>query len=249
MIHVFSHLDGETELRRLRTLLNFKPAGLLLFPSTDPKPTLDFIHKSGVPTVILDRPLDDPRFDQVSVDARKAADATVQGLIDRGHRSLVFLLKERSLLVNRHRIEGIRRAIRRSPVPIDLQIVARKDNPDEAMAQLRDALNGNNPPTAIIASNSSGAAWTVKALHALGLACPGDMSLIAADEPDWAELVKPTLSVVRPPTDQLTEEAWRLLAARMAGDFSEPMRVRLGCGSALCGLRRRSAGKTRSRLA
>jgi len=227
LMHIFSHMDGETELRRLKTLLNFKPSGLLLFPSSNPRQALDFISSTGVPTVILDRPLHDDRFDEVSVDARKAAATVTRDLIERGHRSILFLMKTPALLVNKHRIEGIKQAIRQSKLAVTLRVGIREDGLKEGTEQLRQAFSQPDPPTAIVASHSVTAAQIIKSLNALGVTWPADISLVVVDEPDWAELVSPTLSVVRQPTNQLIEEAWRLLSARINGHAGPAERVRL----------------------
>lgn len=227
LMHIFSYMDGETELRRIKTLLQFKPAGLLLFPSSNPQPSLDFIGSTGVPTVILDRPLHDDRFDEVSVDARKAAATVTRTLIERGHRSILFLMKTPSLLVNKHRIEGIKQAIKQAKTPVNLHVEIRPDSFAEGTEQLRRAFALPDAPTAIIASHSVTAALIIKSLNMLGVSWPGDVSLVVVDEPDWAELVSPTLSVVRQPSKLLIEEAWRLLSARIGGDAGPAKRIKL----------------------
>ena len=55
-------------------------------------------------------------------------------------------------------------------------------------------------PTAIIVSNSMFAACIFRAFESLGVRCPDDVSLVAFDQPEWADLVTPKLSVVRQPT-------------------------------------------------
>jgi LacI family transcriptional regulator, galactose operon repressor len=82
-------------------------------------------------------------------------------------------------------------------------------------------------PTAVIVSNSRLATWSFRAFQALQLKCPADISLVAFDEPEWADIVTPTLSVVRQPTHDIALMAWRFLLNRMSGVVSEQQVIRL----------------------
>src|SRR5277367_6673060 len=70
MMQVLTRRDPQIELRRVRELLRHRIAGLLLVPTFDPHETLDLIHASGTPAVVVDRPCDDSRFDLITFDNR-----------------------------------------------------------------------------------------------------------------------------------------------------------------------------------
>src|SRR5690348_5258804 len=72
VMQVFSRHDPATELDRIKELIRYRVDGLILMPSTAPKPALDFVYGKGVPLVIVDRPIEDARFDEVMLDNRKA---------------------------------------------------------------------------------------------------------------------------------------------------------------------------------
>jgi len=83
------------------------------------------------------------------------------------------------------------------------------------------------PPTALIISNSLFAAWTLRAFRSLGIDYPRRVSLLVLDEPDWADLVTPTLSVVRQPTAAIARRAWEFLVRRMHDNPKEIQREQL----------------------
>src|ERR1700712_366218 len=62
VMQVLTRRDPDVELRRVRELLRHRIAGLLLVPTLDPRETLDLIHASGTPAVLVDRPNQDGRF-------------------------------------------------------------------------------------------------------------------------------------------------------------------------------------------
>ncbi|PWS34527.1 hypothetical protein DFH01_23565 [Falsiroseomonas bella] len=216
ILHVFSRQDSDTELHRVETLLRFDIGGLLLLPSWEPGATLDRLARAAVPTVILDRPIEDARFDQVRVDVRAAMRRAAAELLARGHRRLAFVSANPRLLISRHRIEGLRQGLAEVP-RASLEIIERSENAATFLEQLATAMRGPKRPTALLATNTQGVEQVVRALAALGLRCPEDVSLIAVDEPPWSEMATPRLSAIRPPASEVACRAWELLLARMQG--------------------------------
>lgn len=225
VMHVFSQQDGATELQRVETLLRFDVGGLLLLPSWRSGATLERLAGARVPTVLLDRPVEDPRFDQVVVDVRAAMREAVAELAALGHRRLLFVTANRRLLVSKWRIEGLRQGIRDGGVPMTLDILERPAEDADLRSRLSGAMAGEDRPTAVLASNTLGIAQVTRALRDLGLRCPEDVSLIALDEPGWAEQATPILAVVRRPARALAEAAWRMLLTRMEGGTAAPMQT------------------------
>ena len=213
VMHVFSRHDPATELDRIKELIHYRVDGLLLLPSPAPGDALDFAARKDVPLVIVDRPTNDARFDQVTLDNRAAMREVATRLADLGHGHVLFVCRSRSRLVTRHRIAGladVRRKRRIATSCIEFQ------NDDAFLRdELARALNGRDAPTALVASNSHQASLVLRFLAELRVACPEELSVAAFDDPEWATLVRPTLSVVRQPAVAMIEAAWDLLMQRV----------------------------------
>ena len=227
ILHVFSRQDSETELHRIQTLLRYDIGGLLLLPSWEPGRTLDRLAHADVPTVILDRPIDDVRFDHVRVDVRAAMRRTVAELSRLGHRRLMFVTANPRLLISRHRIEGLRLGSRDLGGQVEIDILERSEAPGALCAQLAAALQGPQRPTVLLVTNTQGVANVVDALRELGLRWPADVSLVAVDEPPWAAMVTPPLAAIRPPARDVAQQAWHLLLSRMQGTRQRPRQIAL----------------------
>lgn len=225
ILHVFSRQDSEIEWHRIQMLLRYDIGGLLLLPSWEPAATLERLALADVPTVILDRPIDDPRFDQVRVDVRAAMRRAVVELAARGHRRVAFVSANPTLLISRHRIEGLRQGIRDAGGGIELAILQRREEEAAFLRQLDEVMRAEDRPTALLATNTQGVTIVMRALGKLGLRCPEDVSLLAVDEPPWAEMSNPTLSVIHPPAQEVAQRAWDLLLARMEGGRQRPRRI------------------------
>ena len=225
VMHVFSRHDPATELDRIEELVRYRVDGLILVPSPAPREALDFAARKEVPLVIVDRPMNDPRFDQVILDNRAAMREVALRLIALGHTRLLFVCRSRNRLVTKHRLAGLADAQRRHAIETDC-IEYRNDD-----AFLRDelarALRRKRPPTALVVSNSHQASLVLRFLGELHVACPSELSVVAFDDPEWAALVRPTLSVVRQPAVAMVEAAWDLLMQRVSRASGAPRTVAL----------------------
>ena len=50
---------------------------------------------------------------------------------------------------------------------------------------------------------------------------------------EWMRLVKPAVSAVRQPVEEMADCAWKLLVRRIAGDTTAPQSRRLNCAVTL----------------
>jgi LacI family transcriptional regulator len=227
LMQVLSRGEPELELRRVQALLARKVDGLLLIPSVDPRSVFDAIAASEVPAVVVDRVSNDPRFDYVTIDDRAAMREATRHLVSVGHRRLLYLVRDPRLVTTRRRIQGFREAAARAKLPIDAVVCQRAPDERGFARQVEAALRRRNAPTAIIASNSDIALSLLRVLKQLSVRYPDDLSVLAFDEPVWADVLTPSLACVRHPTALIARRAWQLLLRRMRGDRDAPQRVAL----------------------
>ena len=227
VIQVLSHGDPALELNRVEALLGRNIDGLILIPTYDGSATLDLLALRGTPTVIVDRVTSDERFDTVAIDDRKAMRQATAHLIGLGHRRLLYLVRDTRLPTTQLRIQGYIEAGVQSNYKVEAAVV--QHDPDEAAfeQQVSDIMASSQPPTAIVASNSMVALSLVQILQKLKIRWPDDVTLLAFDEPVWAPILSPPLSVVRHPTQRIALEAWNRLLARTRSPGLRPKRITL----------------------
>jgi len=225
VIQVLSHGDPALELSRVEALLGRNIDGLILIPTHDASATLDLLVLRGTPTVIVDRVTSDTRFDYVAIDDRRAMREATEHLIGLGHRRLLYLVLDTRLPTTKLRIKGYLEGAKRGKSKVS-PIVVQRDPDDAAFAkQVADILARSEPPTAIIASNSMIALSLVQILQNLKIRWPEDVALLAFDEPVWAPILSPPLSVVRHPTQSIALEAWNRLLSRVHSPSLRPKRI------------------------
>ena len=227
VMQVLTRRDPQIELRRVRELLRHRIAGLMLVPTSDPRETLELIHASGTPAVLIDRPSGDPRFDEVTFNNREVMADAVDRLIQLGHRRILFVVQSKRLSISRVRIEALNHTAAAAPFRIEASVLEVGDDPRGHARRLSEALNSARPPLAVVVSNSVLAARALRVLKGMGEAFPAKISLLAFEEPEWAELVSPQLSVIQQPVRAIAREAWELLLRRMNGEASPVRRLEL----------------------
>lgn len=218
LMQVTSRQDAAKEYARIVRLVAYKVGGLLLVPSIAPGGVLDFLHANAVPTILVNRPVgDEDRFDHVMVDHRGVMYRVTRKLIARGHRRIVLAAQYPALTVTRERIEGIRQAVADSAETVDFTVMACGQTQQEFGLPMRAVADAKRGHFVMITSNSLLASWVIACVREFGIRYPGDMSLLTLDEPEWATIVSPSLSVVAQPTAAISKMAWTMLAERMDG--------------------------------
>jgi LacI family transcriptional regulator len=222
---VSSNEDAGTEAARLRALLARRVDGLIIAPVRDTLPEEDDLP----PTVVLDRGLGLERFDTIGTDNEGAAYAGTRHLIDLGHRAIALLATTDHLANIGDRIAGYRRALAEAGDAASERVVFGGLSVEASQAAVAQALYGSDQPSALFAVSYIATLGAIKAIRALGLAFPDDVSLLGFDECDWMTALRPYVSTICQPVDAMAAEAWRLLDARLAGSHEAGARVRLPC--------------------
>lgn len=227
LLQVLSHQDPQAELERVGSLLKYKIGGLILLPTFDPTKTLKLLAQSGTPTVLVDRARPTDRFDNVTFDNYGAMFEATRRIIALGHRRLLFVVRQKALTITQDRMKGYQEAARKAPMKVSAEVLECPFDEVSLTTHLSREFAKAQPPTAVIVSNSLFAAWTLRAFRSLRIDYPRSVSLLVFDEPDWADLVTPTLSVVRQPTDAVARRAWEFLIRRMKENPKDIQREQL----------------------
>jgi LacI family transcriptional regulator len=125
------------------------------------------------------------------------------------------------------RIAALRKRAAGARQSVEVRVMEVGNNPAAYAQRLGEALSAPRDPIAVIVSNSSVASRTLHVLRTMGTDYPSRISLLAFEEPDWAELISPRLSVIRQPVQAIARGAWELLLRRMQGEHSPVQHLEL----------------------
>jgi len=247
LVLVSSSEDKAIEQRRIEALLDRQIEGLIVVPSNDASfAALRDKRCGGVPpTVLVDRGCGSPGVDTVGAECAAGALAATRHLIGLGHRDIAVLTPWINLANIRARIEGYTRALDEADLSPRARVCVGGPTLDGLRGAIEQDLHRADRPTAIFALTNVAALAAIKAVRALGLDIPGDVSIVGFDDFDWMCALRPYLTTVAQPVDEFASSAWRLLMQRLSGAArAEEVRIELPCALKV----RESTGPARPRL-
>ena len=222
-ILVASDEDCLLEERQVAALQAHRVDGLLLVSTYRSKRTTLTSRLARIPTVAIDRPIAGFKTDCVLVHNHEAAYDATRHLIGHGHKRIAFIGYGEHLYTVRERIDGYLRAM--SERGLECLVRADASGPTGAQRLAHELLSMKWPPTALFASNTLVLHGIMEAAHSLGLSIPEDVALAGFEDFRWAGLVKPGLTVVRQPGEEMGRRAAQMLFERLAGKKGPPQRV------------------------
>ena len=191
------------EIRAARTLAHDVDGFVVLSPRRLHR-ELDALGSK--PAVFVNRPV--PAYGSVLLRSAPAVGEALLHLASLGHRKLVFLGGPAGSWAASERRAAVRKAAGRSGV--DVALVDAPEPTFEAAADSVPRLVGG-PATAVIAFNDQMALGVIAGLARLGIAVPGDLSVIGFDDVPMAAMVAPPLTTISLPTEQAGTSAVELL--------------------------------------
>jgi LacI family transcriptional regulator len=207
-----SEWDPEVERSEVESLIRRQVEGLIISPVGSSRSTFLDIIPPGFHVVTLDQPLRKAPFDSVMINNRQSASDAVQHLLGHGYDRIVALSTRPWLHTSMERIAGYRNAMRERGfesrvAPVDHESFITKEWLGEVLKE--------HKANALISMN-----WvcTIAALRGLkqnGKRLRRDIAFISFDDFDLADMIQPTVSAVRQPTEEFGYEAARLLFQRL----------------------------------
>jgi LacI family transcriptional regulator len=154
-------------------------------------------RRLGQRVVFVNRMIDDPDASWVSADFGAAAAEACGRLEAAGCRRIAFWSEARRRRVDEAKLRGILSFARREGRRSEALVLAAEDGEIEEAA--RRALSGPDRPDGWCAVSDEVAMRVIRAAAALGLAVPGDLSVIGMNDVEGAAYFSPPLTSVRIP--------------------------------------------------
>lgn len=216
LIVTASHNDPHTELENLNILINHRVDGLIVAPANSQSEGLrDLLKGVSVPVVAVDRPVAQSFVASVVSDNFKGAKSATQHLIDHGYKRIVCLTGESTLFTIQERIRGYRAGMEASGLPSTLNTSV-KDYRSAEYA-IESMLAGPNPPNALFTLKNSTTIYAFEVLQKLNVAVPKTIALLGFDDFELAATVRPSISVVQQPVEEIGRVAAELLFEQLLG--------------------------------
>lgn len=212
--------DWKHDQRRLDEKINFLLArsidGIITFHVENATPALSVAERKGIPIVAVDAPIQDVKADSVLVNNRESAYLATNELLSLGHKNIGVITGDTNTYVGRERIGGFYDAMNNQKIPvISDYIMITNFGADEAYAKTLTLLKNNHDITALFPTNYYMTMGAVQAIQDLNMRIGKDISLIAFDHFIFDDLVRPQITSIRQPVEEMGELVGRLIIKRI----------------------------------
>jgi LacI family transcriptional regulator len=233
--------DGDltTEKAEIEQMTHHPVDGIVLAPVNSRARHLTLAAEGPVPIVTIDRPIESASTDSVEVENRAGSNLALEHLRSHKYRKIACIATDFHLRSIKLRVSSYENFLRRDQLPVTKVILGSNE---EVLPALRSLFRSRRRPDALFVTNNLCTIHVVKALQILGFEIGKDVALIGFDDPDFFALLRPSITAVRQPIDEMGQTAAGLLLARIQGEGpAEHARVTLpaelivrescGCGS------------------
>ncbi|MGW8368820.1 MAG: LacI family DNA-binding transcriptional regulator [Gammaproteobacteria bacterium] len=187
---------------------------IMLPPVSEIRALVDALESWGVPYVRFSSELSATPWRLVVTNYGPAVTDMTNHLVELGHRRIGFISGPRNNISSQKRQEAFVEALARHGLELPGDFVAEGAFTYESgVRAARELLTKSVRPTAIFAANDEMAFGVMNVAHELGIAVPGDLSVVGFDGTRFATFVIPSLSTIhRPSRDMAGLGARKLLA-------------------------------------
>ena len=200
--------DPRAEIDNINVLIHHQVDGLILAPANSQSQMLrELLDTLRVPVVAIDRPVAQSRIPSVVADNFRGAVMATEHLIGHGYKRILCLTGESTLFTIRERLRAYCLTMEKAGMEVLLDTSV-KDYKSAEYA-IESLLSGPKPPDAIFTLKNSTTIFAFEALQKLNVPIPGTVALLGYDDFELASTVRPSISVVEQPIEEI---------ARLAGE-------------------------------
>jgi DNA-binding LacI/PurR family transcriptional regulator len=196
----------------IRRMLERKVDGVAVMTFGGEEPVLDQLVHRGVPIVLAEFKLEDPKINTILLDYSTGMHEAVRHLAELKHSRIGFLAGPRDLHSAITREKDFLAAMQAEGLPVEKQWVIECDHtPKGGVKGFERLREMAQQPTAIICSNDMTAIGVLRAAYMAGMRVPADLSVIGLDDIDFAEYTLPPLTTIRLSRTELAQAAFDAL--------------------------------------
>lgn len=223
-----THRAATKEANYVANMVQGMVDGLLLILPRNPVDYMATLTDRNFPFVLIDHQGTGNPCPAVGATNWQGGYHATEYLIKLGHRRIGFITGSMDLGAAIDRLEGYKSALQVHHIPYESQLIYEGTFwQTDGYAGGSALLNLENPPTAIFASNDVMAMGAMDAIRSRGLRVPEDISIIGFDDIPQAAMVRPALTTVRQPLEQMGRLATQMLIDQLKHPEKEIGRIEL----------------------
>jgi len=226
LIHATSHIPHASRPVSHRPLGEHNTDGLIVFTQSIDENELTRLHALNFPTVLLYQTSPASlRIPSVTIENKNGARKIVEHLIQiHNCQRIVFLRGPNGNQDSQWRERGYREALEANDILFDPSlVVAGEFNEEEARTSIQQLLAVGAEFEAVFGGDDDSAAGAISALIQSGKRVPQDIAVAGFDDVPIARYLRPALTTVRAPIEQVGREGVRQLVRQIRGQQADDL--------------------------
>ena len=221
--------DPEREQALVASLRLRHVEGLIIATARIDHPLLHRLHDQGVRMVLLNRRTESANVPCVGPDDATGVALAVKHLARLGHTRVAHLAGPQTTSTGVSRANAFRTALREHSLDDDPSLMVPCDywSEEEGARALRQLLDTDVDMTAVVAGNDLIALGCYDVFAERGIRCPHDMSVVGFNDMPLLDKLRPPLTTVAVPQQQIGVEAARMLLESFQEEDRPPRSVLL----------------------
>lgn len=217
VILVNLHNDFAHQKRHFLTLYEHQADGILLLHENSIEELCALLSLADIPLVLASAHIPANTFASVAIDDEQAAFDAVSCLTALGHRRIAGIFND-CYSLGTLRKRGYERAMKKAGLtPDDSLMIYGGLTIEDGMAGTERLFREQEPPTAVFCVSDELAVGAENWLSDHGLGVPEDVSVVGFDDISLASSVRPKLTTIRQPIEEIGKRAAEILIAAIEG--------------------------------
>ena len=205
---------------KIKFLVDRSVDGIVLFRGNRDISDLPEILGASVPLVLADDYLDG--FDTVSIDNSNASYRAVDLLIRNGHKDIAIICGTKNSFNSCERYRGFQEAMKDNDLrPNDAYIKWGDFGTRSGFDCMTELLDGETMPSAIYITNYYMTLGALIAINQKNIIVPDDISIVGFDYFESMDVIKPPLTIVEQPVNELGKNIAKIILSRINGDQTD----------------------------
>jgi len=213
LIYTFNELAEQHQYRTVIANTNYSPArmetcirglieqkveGIAIMTSEMSPNSLRMAADRGIPMALLSETIETKNLTNIVVDYKSGMEQAIDHIVSLGHKRIAFIGGPQNLRSAALRQSIFLRALREKGIKLEKERLASGNHRvDGGYAAMRQLLQQDPRPTAVLASNDLTAIGAITAIYEAGLTVPRDISVVGFDDIEISSAFNPALTTVR----------------------------------------------------
>lgn len=219
--------DEKLECDVVDFMMSKRVDGIICMPVARSGKFLKQAIDASIPIILIDRMLNDIDADVVMVDNVSASEKAISHLVENGHRKIGIVVGPKDIFTSQERLKGYKKALEDQKIKVNNDnIVFSNYTVQGGYESLKKLIEKNKDMTAVFITNYEMTLGAIIAINELGIRIPEDISFIGFDNLQLSRVVKPKLTIVDQPLEEIGQNVANLMLKRL-GDSKKETKTKI----------------------